>query len=71
MVCHDPLSVVYLQIEVSVMKLTWFLGLKTVSHDSGPCLRSNVMSLITSSVQSTRQGWYVRVNLHIPHRHFV
>ena len=61
----------YLQIEVSVMKLTWFLGRNTVSHDSGPCLRSNVMSLINSSVLSTRREWYVRVNLHIRHRDFV
>ena len=61
----------YLQIEVSVMKLTYFLGLNTVSHDSGPCLRRNVMSLMTSSASSTRQEWYVRVNLHIRHRLFV
>ena len=46
-------------------------GANTVSHDSGPCLRSNVMSLMMSSAPSTRQEWYVRVNLHIRHRHFV
>ena len=29
------------------------------------------MSLMTSSASSTRQEWYVRVNLHIRHRLFV
>ena len=42
-----------------------------MSHDSGPRLRSNVISLVTSSVPSTRQEWYVRVNLHIRHWLFV
>ena len=32
-----------------------------MSRDDGPCLRSNVMSLMTSSTLSTRQEWYVRV----------
>ena len=36
-------------------------GLNIVSHDSGPCLRSNVISLMASSVLSMRQEWYVRV----------
>ena len=61
----------YLQIEVSVMKLTWFLGSNTVSYESNSYLRRNVMSLMTSSLPSTRQEWYMRVNLHIRHRHFV
>ena len=51
-VCHDPPSIlppdrgVHHEID---------LILNTVSHDSGPCLRSNVMSLMTSSVTSTRR----------------
>ena len=69
-VCHDPPSVLPPDRGVR-HEIDYFLGRNTVSHDSGPCLRSNVISLMTSSMPSKRQEWYVRVNLHIRHRHFV
>ena len=61
-VCHDP-PLFYLQIEVSVTKIIRFLGPNTVPRDSGPCLRRNVVSLMTSFVPITKQEWYVRGNL--------
>ena len=70
--CATNHPLFYLQVEVSAIKLhlTWFLGANVVSHDSGPYQRNNVMSLTISSMQNTRQKWYVRVNLRSRHRHF-
>ena len=61
-VCHNPLSVLPPDIEMYVIKLTWFLEPDTALHGSGSCQKSNVTSFTKSFVQSTRRIWCVRVN---------
>ncbi|GMF40302.1 unnamed protein product [Phytophthora fragariaefolia] len=56
-----------LPIEAFAIRLIWFRGPSTVSHDSGPYQGNSVTSLTHSSVPSTRRVWCVSASLRTRH----
>ena len=63
-------SLFYLKLEVAFMKLTWFLGPNIVSRQ-WPLPKEQCDVIDDFFKPSTSQQWYVRVLIHIRHRHFV